>query len=586
MAISRVRRFLLAAAALGAGAAAVAQERPESLLPPGFGDPAPAPAPTPAPAATGVPGAPRPVATGVLPPLPPLVLPTPTPSPTATFDPSTAYALPDFARRSLDRVGPAAAGFAGDAFGREDGRYLETLMRRLSAPLPSRWLSIALRRLLASQVETPAGVNGADFAAERAWLLLRMGESVTARAVAQAVDTEDMTPKLRQVWMQAALANADPGGLCPLAAQAGDSERAWIVARAMCAALTGNGRTQPMIRDIRRRRAASGIDLQLAQKVMGAGLNSRQAITIEWDPVVQLTTWRFGLATATAVTVPDELYATVGPQVTGWRALAPAIPLADRAAAADRAAGMGVLSSAALVDLYAAVPEQDEAPAALRGLSDTLRDAYVGSDRKTRLDAMRQLWDGADGAAARYGRLALTARAAGRLAVADGVEGTDRLVASMLAAGLDRTALRWRGHVPDGSDAWAMLVLADPDRTGRVGNGIVSDYAPTGAAAQRKRQLFFAGVAGLGLIDSSAIERGAESWDVRIGAENAWTRAIDRAARRGEQGTVVLLAAAGMQTGGWAGVPAAALYRIVAGLRSVGLDGEARMIAAEAIARS
>jgi hypothetical protein len=586
LAISRAKRLLLAAAALGIGAAAVAQERPESLLPPGFGEPAPAPAPAPTPAAPGVPAAPRPAATGALPPLPPLVLPTPTPSPTATFDPALAYALPEFARRSLERVGPASAGFYPDAFGREDGRYLETLMRRLSAPLPSRWLSIALRRLLVSQVDTPAGVNGADFAAERAWLLLRMGESAPARAVVQAVDTDRTTPKLRQVWMQAALANADPAGLCPLAERAGDSERAWIVARAMCAALTGNGRTQPLVQQIRRRRVASGIDLQLAQKVMGAGLNSRQAITIEWDPVVQLTTWRFGLATATAVAVPDTLYATVGPQVTGWRALAPGIALADRAGAADAAAGMGVLSSAALVDLYAAVPQLDEAPAAVRGVADSLRDAYAGNDRRTRLDAMRALWDGAATPQARYGRLVLTARAAGRLAVADGVEQTDRLVASMLAAGLDRTARRWAGHVPEGSDAWAMLALADPDRTGRASGGIVGDYAPEGTAAQRKRQLFFAGVAGLGMIDSAAIERGAESWDVRIGAENAWTRAIDRAARRGEAGTVVLLAAVGMQTGGWAGVPAAALYRIVAALRSVGLDGEARMIAAEAIARS
>ena len=588
MAISRVKRLLLAAAALGAGAAAVAQERPESLLPPGFGDPAPAPAPSPTPGAAGVPGAPaapRAPVTGELPPLPPLVLPTPTPSPTATFDPSLAYALPAFARRSLERVGPAGAGFYPDAFGGEDGRYLETLMRRLAAPLPSRWLSITLRRLLVSPLDTPAHVNGADFAAERAWLLLRMGESVAARAVAQSVDTDNMTPKLRQVWMQAALANGDPGGLCPLAAEAGDSERGWIVARAMCAALTGNGRTQPLVREIRRRRVASGIDLQLAQKVMGAGLNSRQAITIEWDPVVQLTTWRFGLATATAVGVPDALYATVGPQVTGWRALAAGIPLADRAAAADRAAGMGVLSSAALVDLYATVAEVEDAPAAVRGVSDSLRDAYAGNDRRTRLDAMRALWDGAETPQARYGRLVLTAHAVARLAVADGVEDADRLVASMLAAGLDRTAMRWAGHVAEGSDAWAMLALADPDRSARAGPGIVGDYAPKGAGAERKRQLFFAGVAGLGMLDSAAIERGAEDYDVRIGAENAWTRAIDRAARRGETGTVVVLAAVGMQTGSWAGVPAAALYRIVAALRSVGLDGEARMIAAEAIAR-
>jgi hypothetical protein len=72
---------------------------------------------------------------------------------------------------------------------------------------------------------------------------------------------------------------------------------------------------------------------------------------------------------------------------------------------------------------------------------------------------------------------------------------------------------------------------------------------------------------------------------VRIGAANSWTRAIDRAARDGEAATVVLLAAIGMQSGDWGSIPPAALYRVIDSLRVVGLDGEARMIAAEAIAR-
>ena len=62
-------------------------------------------------------------------------------------------------------------------------------------------------------------------------------------------------------------------------------------------------------------------------------------------------------------------------------------------------------------------------------------------------------------------------------------------------------------------------------------------------------------------------------------------RAIDRAASTEQAGTVVLLAAVGMQTPAWSGVPAEALYHAVAALRAVGMDGEARMIAAEAIAR-
>ena len=44
------------------------------------------------------------------------------------------------------------------------------------------------RRLLISRTNTPKGVNGADWTAERAWLLLRMGDSVSARHLIQEVD--------------------------------------------------------------------------------------------------------------------------------------------------------------------------------------------------------------------------------------------------------------------------------------------------------------------------------------------------------------------------------------------------------------
>ncbi len=588
MAISPAKRAALAgAAALGLAAAAIAQDRPESLLPPGFGDAAPAQAPAaqPSPAATAPANAPRVQATtpaGPLPPLPPLPFPSPSATPTPAATPR--YVLPSFARRSLAAVG-ADQGFARDAFGRADGRYVERLMRYLSAPLPSRWLSISLRRLLVAQINTPARVNGADFAAERAWLLLRMGESVSARAVAQSVDSDRVTPKLREVWMQAALATADPAGLCPLAATAGDSERAWIVARAICAGLTGAGKTQPLVADIRRRRVASGIDLALAQKVIGAGLNSRQAVTIEWAPVVQLTAWRFGLATATGVAVPDELYATVGPQVRGWQALAPAVPLAERAAASDRAAALGVLSSAAMVDLYAAVAEGNDAPAALSNTAATLRDAYVGNDRAARIAAMVKLWDEAEMPATRYARLVLTARAAARLPARANEAQADRLIASMLAAGLDRTAQRWQGAVPAGSDGWAMLLLADPDAITQLPASTITDYAPPGTLAERKRQLFFAGMAGLGRLPAAAVDDIAERLAVPVAQRNAWTSALERAAGEGQAGTVLLLAAVGMQADGWAHVPPAALFHIVRALRAVGLDGEARMIAAEAIAR-
>ncbi|SFO19125.1 hypothetical protein [Sphingomonas sp. OK281] len=607
-----LKASLAAAVAVGALVAlapAIGQDRPESILPPGFGEPTPASAPRPTPPAGTQPTRPtdptQPTAPAGAPaqpgamiqPLPPttpgdapLVPPVATPAP---VDPAVLaqYEMPASARRSLATVGPVTASEGGldtDAFGEADGQYVETLMRRLSAPLPSRWMSILLRRALVSHVDTPSRTNGADFAAERAWLLLRMGESVAARAVAQTVDTDNYTPKLYQVAMNTALATGDPAGLCPLVtgAMRYAPARGWTMAQAMCAGLSGNpAQASPLIATAKRRNVASGVDLLLAQKVVGAGAQGRQAVTIEWDGVDRLTAWRFGLAMATGVTVPDELYGTAGPQVKYWQALSPSVALGDRLAPAEAAAGQGVLSSAALVDLYAAAATDDDTQSGATATANDLQTAYADRNPDSRLTALRQLWGGAN-VRPSYARLVLTARAAARLNPNLAKADADHLVASMLSAGLDRTAARWLGSVPAGSDAWAMIVLSDPDAYRRLSYSDLASYTGGEGDSALKQRMLFAGLAGLGRLNQGDIERAAQSLGVRIGADNAWTRALDRAARDGQAGTVVLLAAVGMQAGSWKDIPPEALYRIVGALRGVGLDGEARMIAAEAIARA
>ena len=595
----------LIVAAMPALAPAIGQEKPESILPPGFGEPAPVPqprptaAPRPAAPVTPGPGASTPAAP-IVQPLPAASLdnapiPTPTPSDSATpepIDPAllAQYEMPVAARRSLAIVGPAGpreGGMRADAFGKADGRYLSALMRRTAAPLPSRWLSILLRRALASSLVTPPAVDGADFAAERAWLLLRMGESVAARAVVQGVDTANYTPKLFEVAMNTALATGDPAGLCPLvsAGIAATHERGWTLAQAMCAALAGRpADAKAGIVQARRRGIATGIDLQLAQKVVGAGPNGGQGVTIEWAGVDTLTVWRFGLAIATGVAIPDPLLSATGRQARYWYALAPSIAPGVKVAAVEAAAGQGVLSSSALVDFYGALDEDDDAPREADATAQDLRVAYTAATSDARYAALRQIWGSAD-ATVPYPRLVLTARAATRVPVGTRVDDYRALIASLLSAGLDRAAARWRDTVPVGSDAWAMILLADPDARGRVGYGYLSSYSGEGDA-QLKQRLLFAGLAGLGRMSADDIERAAKSLDVRIGAENSWTRALDAAAAADQPGTVALLAAIGMQTPSWRGVPPAMLFRIVSALRTVGLEGEARMIAAEAIARA
>ena len=97
--------------------------------------------------------------------------------------------------------------------------------------------------------------------------------------------------------------------------------------------------------------------------------------------------------------------------------------------------------------------------------------------------------------------------------------------------------------------------------------------------------MLIAALAGLARIDSQASASLAQDKGLNLAANSRWARAIHQAAASGEKATVALLAAVGMQTAEWNRLPPAHLYHIVAALHQVGLDPEARMIAAEAITR-
>lgn len=591
---------MLGSAALALALPVVAQEAPESLLPPGFGDAPEAPPPAP--------GAPRPATPGqptqLLPPetsfAPPAVTPTVATNEAGEelSDEELAaerqkYDLPDGARRSLDRIGPLtprSRGLASNAFGTASGPYLATLMKQTRAPVVSRWASILLRRALLSSVDTPAGIDGADWVAERAWLLLRMGEADSARLLVQSVDADNFTPRLYAVAMQTYLATADPAGLCPLAlgARKVSKEPAWTMSEPICAALSGDqGTASGSLNQIQRRGVIRGVDYRLGEKVVGTGFNARRSVKIEWEGVDRLTAWRFGLATALNVEIPAPLYATAGSHVRAWEARAPALSAARRVPGAEIAAQLGVFSSAALVGLYAQAGSDGDAPAEVADRVGALRAAHAARTVGARIDAMRQLW-GAEAAPSYLGLIA-TARAAAALPVAQ-ADASDaaRLIASMLSAGYDRNAARWAralGQISGAGngDAWALLAVGAPSVAVDINEGQISGYA--GAASAAKARALIAALAGLARLSPDVAGQLATDKGFTLAANSRWSRAIAAAAQRGEQGTVALLAAVGMQANGWAQMSPAHLYHVVAALHRVGLDPEARMIAAEAISR-
>ena len=597
----RAKRLLITAGLVGAAIPALAGATQESLLPPGFGDPKTQPPaenktePTPTPTTIVPPGFdPQSNASEPVRPLRPQdtedsalkdleALP---PAPPARF-----YDLPADEARPTDVVGildTASRGMPADAFGTASGAFLGSLMAQLEAPLPSRWVSITLRRALLSRVRAPRLGDPVDFVAERARLLTRMGEADAARMLAQSVDIVNYTPAMVRAAYEGALAASDPAALCPLVEKGRQlsNDAVWPMSEARCAAMAGESARATTLLDEARRRGATGVDLMLAEKVVGAGSDTRRSVSIRWDEVTELSPWRFGLASGTGAEIPERLLGIAGPRMQSWFSRAPMVPIAQRLDAAEIAAALGIFSAHSLVDAHALALDHAETDNTGETVAGRLQRAFSAADMGERLSVMRALWDEpANDPLRRYGRLLLTSDAAARIPVSDDNSGElDLVVAALIAAGMDREAGAWSSlaEAESGSLAWALLAVGAAQPGVGIDEGRIEDWGALDSAnASRRTATLAAALAGLGRIEPQA----AQGLGVTVERENGWTQALDRAAQARQPGTVALLAAVGMQTGDWAGVPPDHLFRVVRALRQVGLDFEARMVAAEALTR-
>jgi hypothetical protein len=514
----------------------------------------------------------------------------------ALIPPSPPVEYPGWARRdpwTVGAINPNNIGLGNEPWGTADGAFLSTLMRRMQTPLASRWAHIALRDGLLAKARAPANVNPVDWVAERAWLLLRLGEADAARLLVAGVDADRFTPKMVQVGVQSALANSDPAALCPLEDGIRKNEpgiRALV--QAMCASLAGQpDQASAMIDHARRYGRIGGADLALAEKVVGAGANGRSA-TIEWEPVGSLTAWRFGLSTGTGMVPPDRLVNGAPTQLRAFLARAPLLTAQQRLPSAMVAAGLGVFSSQTMVDLYSQIYDSTD-PGDL-GESDAwqLRQAYVGKDEQTRLAAIRRLLGTGKEGLQKEAARALVARAATFVTPSsDLATDAPELISAMLAGGYDQAAARWIPAVngmdsADSDRCWAMLALAAPN-IADVGTGRITSFIRRDKSKDRVRSaLLVAGLAGLGRISTDTANSLNSRYDLGLGHVTSWTRITDAAAARNQPATVLVLTGTGFQTPLFERVPAAHLYHAVAALNRTGQAFTARMIAAEALSRT
>lgn len=585
------RRYLFLGAAAAIAIPAIAQVQ-NTAEPPAQPTPAPAPRPVQEPSPQPEPSTPR--AQG------------PDESQTAvdaedllTRPPPPPIEYPAHARRDPFTSGtldPVQLGLGTAPWGDSSAVFLSALMRRMDTPLASRWAHIGLRNALLASARSPRGVNPVDWTAERAWLLLRMGEADASRMVISGIDTDRFTPKMVQVAVQSALANSDPLALCGFTGGIRRYEaRVFPLVESMCSALNGEPESAAaQIDSARRRGRVGGIDLVLAQKVVGAASDSGRAVTVEWEPVEALTAWRYGLSTGTGMSPPERLIEAGSPQLRAWYARAPLIPFQERLESARIATGLGVFSSQALTDFYSWIYDSTD-PNDLGGTDAwQLRLAFAGRDLETRMAAMRRLWGKSDDWLLREASRALLGRAAARIRPNPDLQSdAPELIASMLAAGLDSQAARWGSAVQQMDDeysdrAWAMLALGAPEdaavdtSVGRINAFIGRDESP----GRKRSALLVAGLVALGKLDAGVASRLNSRYRLQIERASPWTQMIDAAARRRQPGTVLVLAGTGLQAPNFESLPSAHLFHAVMGLRNTGQDFTARMLAAEALART
>ncbi len=618
------RAWLIGGLALGLSSS-LALASPEDLLPPIFSDPPAPPPPQPAqtarpaqptrPAPTAQPGVAQPepvpgIGPGpVIQPLPgiltgedgvPLPLPEDFPSLeeleemdeqeiNELFGLRAKFDIPPAARRATARIGvisSAEGGFPSQSLAGQPAALVRAALAGTQRPMVSRWGHILLRRALVSRMDAPGGMSAVEFAGLRASVLNTMGEPAMARALVQDVDSDNYERALTDAAFDAYLATGDILGMCPVARLKGDlrEDGDWVLLQAICSAYQGETRYAE-----RRLNRALGtgeapeVDVRLAQRYAGAAGIGGRAVNVEWDGVEELTPWRFGLARALGGDIPEALQEQAPSRYRIYDSLIPAVALPQRVAAAPLAARRGVLSSAAIVDLYSQLYASDIVAGEDKQPGRVLREAYVAADPAARLNAMRVLW----GDEPEYGALVLTAYAAARLPVSEDLaDDAPLILASMLSAGLDRNAQRWSSVIERGSPGWGLLVFAQWPQAGQVDREDVDSYIDDdGSAGQRKSRLLLAGLAGLGKLDAEAVGDFSGRLELNLTRSTVWSQRIDRAAQVGNPALVALLAGVGMQGGSWDMMTPRQLFHIVRALNQVGLNAEARMIAAEAMAR-
>jgi len=517
---------------------------------------------------------------------------------------------------ALGLIDTAQNGFATDAWAQSSRPLVERLIRELPGPLSSQPLRELGWRALASASAAPLAADGIkaenSFASLRAQRLRALGELAPAAELARRIPDRANDQALARLLIDEAwLAKADERA-CALVREALARGRDVSLQKALmfCQALAGDGdRAQlglAMLRDQGAPEDPAFVTLLLAVGGDGRG--------VRVDTLRNADALSVAMLRAAKVAPPADAAQSNDPAILAAFAQGDLGTPEFRLAAAERAEAFGALKATALAELYRAVeltPAQMADPAAFarsdggpRGRAALFKAAAAAPIGPMRLAALQALWNhGRE----RGGYATLARASAGLLgeiqASPEYISGAADAARALLMAGQRDQAALWirlvRAAQIGGAESaanaaarmWFLATLAgienaearSPARLAAWRQAIEALDART---AGPRAALGVALLSGLGHLPGGgaflAMPSGAMERQPVLLPHPALATALHEAGIGGRAAECALLVVHMLGSDGAAGAPPAVLLAVLDGLRAVGLEETARLLALEA----
>lgn len=513
---------------------------------------------------------------------------------------------------SVGIIDESQGGFGVNLWHGSDRGLIERMLARIPAASASRWVRSLAARLLLSRTTAPrGGTSGKSLLVLRIDRLMAAGEVGSAIKLLRVAPSQDTAEALSRTEVEALFFLNDLPGACQKVRGLVGRHKGlyWQQANAFCLSLSGNHAKSGMIADILRERES---DVGPAFFALVDALAGDQEPMV--DSLKQPLGLQLAMMRAANMKLPADVLAQAGPAVLRAVARSPNADLDVRLEAAERAMTVGALSAAELAEVYGAVsfqPPQLADPVSTaaeiwgpRGRALLLRHADSREGATATAEALRRGWS----LSRERGGGETMVRASLPLLLA--IDPAPQLVwfardaaGALFAAGEIERAMAWYAMARDAAESsdearaaaaalWPVAALADPQalpewdpqRLGSWWEQMRSRKAP-GSLTLAVR-LFtvlesFDRPVGAGLWARVLGDGGTGS--AAGGLDPALWHALRGASEAARVGETVLFSLLALGDSGTRGAHPLTVRAVVAALRRVGLEVEARALALEAV---